>query len=128
MQLGWRLPLFLDPHIERALKAVSCFDDVLSKLALNNSVLRRVPHPELAPRDLRGGDNFKIREWHKVPDFQLALAHNCQGRRLHATNPDYSPGTSTQDDGRGSGEGQVVNLVGLSTRNGGGVKATIFDI
>src|SRR6476660_3012255 len=104
MQLRWRLPFILAAHGERALEAVSCFDDALSNLALNDSVLRRVPHPELAPRDLRGGDNFKIREWHKVPDFQLALAHNCQGRRLHATNPDHSPGTSTQEDSRGSGE------------------------
>src|SRR4249919_1639555 len=128
MQLGWRLPLILDARSERALEAFSCFDDVPSNLALNNSVLRRVPHPELASRDLRGSDNFKIREWHKVPDFQLALAHNCQGRRLHATNPDHSPHTSTQDDSCGSGQGQVVNLVGLPTRNGGGVKAAIFDI
>src|SRR6476661_5928725 len=104
MQLGRRLPLILDAHGESALEAVSCLDDVLSNLALNNSVLRRVPHPELASRDFRGGYNFKIRQWHKVPDFQLALAHNCQGRRLHATNPDHSPGTLTQDDSRASGE------------------------
>src|ERR1700675_3160553 len=98
MQLGWRLPLILDPHSERTLETVSCFDDVLSSLALNNSVLGRVPHLELASRDLGGGDNFKIRQRHKVPDFQLALAHNCQGRRLHATDPDHSPRSSTQDD------------------------------
>ena len=104
MQLGWRLPLIPDPHSERALETISCFGDVLSNLALNNSVLRRVPHPELASRDFGGGDNFKIRQWHKIPDFQLALADNCQGGRLHATNPDHSPGTSTQDDSRGSGE------------------------
>src|SRR4029077_18253263 len=107
MQLGRRLPLILDPHSERALEAASCFDDVLSNLALNNSVLRRVPHPELASRDLRGGDNFKIRYWHKVPDFQLALTHNCQGRRLHATHSDHSPATPTQDDSRGSGDDRL---------------------
>ena len=104
MQLGWPLPLILDAHGERALEAVSCLDDVLSNLALNNSVLRRVPHLELASRDLRGGDNFKIGEWHEVSDFQLALAHNCQRRRLYTTNSDHSPRTSSQDDGRGSGE------------------------
>src|SRR6476660_3113017 len=104
MQLGWRLSLILDTHNERALEAVSCLDDVLSNLALNNSVLRRMPHPELASRDPRGGDNFKIPEWYKVPDFQLALAHDFQGRRLHATHPDHSPAASTQNDSRGSGE------------------------
>ena len=61
MQLGWCLPLILDTHGERALEPISCLDDVLCNLALNNTVLRRVPHPELASRDRGGGDNFKIR-------------------------------------------------------------------
>src|ERR1700751_2154195 len=41
----------------------------------NNSVLRRMPHLKLAAGNLRGGDNFKIGDWHEVPDFQLAPAH-----------------------------------------------------
>jgi hypothetical protein len=27
----------------------------------------------MAARNFRGGDNFKIGEWHEVPDFQLSL-------------------------------------------------------
>src|SRR5260370_10584669 len=104
MQLGWPLSLVIEADSKFVLEGFGCFDDVLSNLALNNSVLRRVPHLELAPRNLRGGDNFEIGEWHEVPDFQLALAHNGQGRRLYSTNPDDSPRASTQDDGRGTGE------------------------
>ena len=38
----------------------------------------------------------------EVPDFQLALAHNGQSRRLHATNPDDSPRALPKNDGRGA--------------------------
>jgi hypothetical protein len=67
----------------------------LRNLPPDNSVLRRVPHLELAACNLRGGDNFKIGDWHEVPDFQLALASNGQSRRLHAANADDSPSTLT---------------------------------
>src|SRR5450759_1073876 len=104
VQLGWPLSLILDAYPKRALEALSQISNLLSNLAPNNPVLRRVPHLELAARNLCGGDNFEIGEWHEVPDFQLALADNCQGRRLHAANPDYSPRALTQDDSRGAGE------------------------
>ena len=104
MQLGWSLPLILDAHGKRALEAFSCFDYVLGNLAPDNSILRRVPHLELAARDFRGGDNFKIGERHEVPDFQLALAHDGQGRRLHPADADHSARALPQDDGRGAGE------------------------
>src|SRR5664279_3970870 len=91
MQLGWPLPLILDAHGERTLEALSCIDYVLGNFAPDNPVLRRAPHLELAARNFRGGDNFKIGEWHEVLDFQLTLADNRQGRRLHSANPDHSP-------------------------------------
>src|SRR5450631_2028298 len=103
MQLGWAMPLILDTDGNRALEALSRIGNFLSNLAPDNPVLRRVPHLELASRNFRGGDNFKIGEWHEVPDFQLALADNCQGRRLHSANPYYSPSALSQDDGRGAG-------------------------
>src|SRR5450756_783124 len=104
VQLGWSLPFIFDAHRKRALEALSCIDYVLGNLAPDDSVLRRVPHLEPASRNFRGGDNFKIGEWHEVADFQLALADNCQGRRLHSANPDYSPPALTQDDRRGARE------------------------
>jgi hypothetical protein len=76
MQLGWHLPLILDAHGKRALEAFGRFDYVLSNLALNNSVLRRVSHLELSARNFRRGDNFKIGKRYEVSDFQLALAYN----------------------------------------------------
>ena len=87
-----------------------------------------MPHLELTARHIGSGDNFKIGQRHEVPDFQLAFAYNCQGRRLHPTNPDHSPRPSAQNDGRGSGQRQVVDLVGLPARHGGGVKAGIFSV
>jgi hypothetical protein len=64
----------------------------------------------------------------EVPDFQLALAHDCQGRRLYPANPDHTPRPSAQNDRRGSGQRQVVDLVGLPARDSGGVKAGIFGV
>ena len=100
----------------------------LGNLALNNSVLRRMPHLKLASGNFRGGDNFKIGDWHEAPDFQLALAHDGQGRRLHAANADDPARPLTQDHGRSAGKGQIVDLVGLPARNSGGVKARIFGV
>src|SRR5271170_1668372 len=104
MQLGRPLPLILDAHGKRTLEVSSRIDYVLSNLAPDNPILRRVPHLELAARNLRGGDNFKIGEWHEVADFQLALAHDGQGRRLHATDPYNSPRALPKNDGCGAGE------------------------
>jgi hypothetical protein len=61
-------------------------------------------HLELAACNFRGGDNFKIGERHKVADFQLALAHDGQGRRLDAANADDSPRAVPKNDGRGARE------------------------
>src|SRR5450631_2039722 len=102
MQLGWHLPLILDAHGKHALEAFSRFDYVLGSLALNNSILRRVPHLKFSARNTRGGDNFKIGKRHEVANFQLALAYNGQCRRLYATNPDHSSRALSQDDGRGA--------------------------
>jgi len=104
MQFGRSLTLIFDAHGERALEAFGCFDDVLGNFVSNDPVLRRVPHLKMAFRNFRGGDNFKIGEWHEVLDFQLTLADNRQGRRLHSANPDHSPRALPQDDGRGAGE------------------------
>ena len=97
MQLGWPLPLILDAHGKRALEAPSRIGKFLRNLTPDNSVLRRVPHQELAARNLRGRDNFKIREGHEVADFQLSLAYDGQGRRLHATNPDLVSARPAQE-------------------------------
>src|SRR5580704_8652801 len=103
MQLGRPLPLILDTHRKHAFEALSRIDYVLSNLAPNNPVLRRVPHLELAARNLRGGNNFKIGDWYEVANFRLALAHNGQGWRLHATNADDPPPRALpKNDGRGA--------------------------
>jgi hypothetical protein len=103
-------------------------DDGLGNLTLEDSLLRRMAQLELAARNFRGRDNFKVGDWHEVPNFQLALAYDGQGRRLHPPNADHSPRALPKNDGRGAGEGQIVDLVGLPARNGGGVKPGIFSI
>jgi hypothetical protein len=80
MQLGWPLPFILDTDGKRPLEIPSRIDYVLSNLAPDNPLLRRVPHLELAARNFRGRDNFEIGDWHEVADFQLALAHDGQVR------------------------------------------------
>src|ERR1700704_6982825 len=104
MQLGWPLPLIIDAHSERALEIPSRIGNLLRNLAPDDSVLRRVPHLKLAAGNFCGSDNFEIGDWHEVSDFQLALAHNGQSRRLHATNPDHPSRALSQDDGRGAGQ------------------------
>jgi hypothetical protein len=104
-----------DPHCKRALEAFGCFGNVLCNLSLNNSVLRRVPDLELTSRNLRGCDNFKIGEWHEVPDFKLAFTHNGQSRCLYSADADHSSRALSQDDGCGAGERQVVNMVSLTS-------------
>jgi hypothetical protein len=94
----------------------SRIDDVLNNLAPDNSFLRRVPHPELTARHMGGGDNLKIGHRHEVANFQLALAHDCQGRRLHPTNPDYAPGPSVQNDCRNRREIDLAKI-GLKKTN-----------
>ena len=121
VQLGRSLPLFLDAHAKRAFEAPSRVDHFLGKLAPDNPLQRRVPHPELTAHHVGGGNDLKIIHRHEVPDFQLSLAHDCQGRRLHPANPDHAPGSSAQNNGRGSGQRQVVYLVGLTARYGSGV-------
>jgi len=128
VQLGRPLPLILDAYGKRALEAPRRIHYVLSNFAPDNPVLRRVPHLELACRNLRGRDNFKIGEWHEVPDFQLALAYDGRGRRLHSANADHSPRALAKNDGRGARQWQVVDLVGLPACDGGGVKPGIFAI
>jgi hypothetical protein len=87
-----------------------------------------VPHLELTASYVRGGDNFKIRLRDKVPDFELAPADDRQGWRLDPANPNNAPRALTKNDGGGSRQRQVVDLVGLSARNGGGVKRSVFGV
>jgi hypothetical protein len=98
------LALILDADGKCALEAASRIDYVQSNFASDNSLLRPVPHLKLASCNFRRGDNFKIGEWHEVPDFQFAPAHDGQGRRLHATNADNPPRTLPKNDGRGARE------------------------
>src|SRR4029077_16825554 len=76
VELRWPLPLIFDTHAKCTLKALSRFDDLLGNFAPDNSLLRRMPHLELTAGHIRSGDNFKIRLRYKIPDFELALAHD----------------------------------------------------
>jgi hypothetical protein len=69
MKLGWPLPFILDADSKRTLEVTSRIGNGLGNLAPNNPVLRRVPHLELASRNLRGRHNFEICERHEVANF-----------------------------------------------------------
>src|SRR5271157_2944497 len=125
----WRpVPLIFNTHAEHALEALGRFDDLLGDLPPDNSLLRRVPHLELTAGYGRGGDNFKIRLRHEIPDFELALAHDRQSWRLDPADADNAPRPATENHGRCSRQRQVVDLVGLSARDGGGVKRSVFGV
>src|SRR5271157_6333674 len=97
----WRpLPLIFNTHAKRALEALGRVDDRLGVLPPDNSLLRRVPHLELTAGYGRGGDNFKIRLRHEIPDFELALANNRQSWRLDPADSDNPPRTATKNNGR----------------------------
>src|SRR5208282_842147 len=98
------------------------FDNRLGDLPPDNSLLRRVPHLEMTAGHRRGGDNFKIRLRHEIPDFKLAPAHDRQSWRLDPADSDNAPRPSTENDGRRSRQRKVVYLVGLSACDGGSVK------
>jgi hypothetical protein len=108
VELRWPLPLVFDAHAQRALKTLSRFDHLLGDLASDNSLLGGVPHLELTAGYVGGGDDFEISLRHKVPDFELALADDRQGWRLDPANSYDAPRTLTKNDGRGSGQRQVV--------------------
>src|SRR5262249_5714227 len=91
VELRWPLPLVFDAHAERTLEALSRFDHLLGNFPPENSLLRRVPHLELTAGYVRGGDNFKIRLRHELPDFELAPAHDRQSWRLDPANSDNAP-------------------------------------
>ena len=76
MQLGRPLPLVFDAHGKPTLEVLGRISNRLGNLAPNNSLLRRMPHLKLASGNFRGGDNFKIGDWHEVSDFQLAPAYD----------------------------------------------------
>jgi hypothetical protein len=78
--------------------------DILGNLAPDNSLLGGVPHPKLTASNIGRGDNFKIGHRHEVADFELALAYDCQGWRLHPANSNHAPGSSAQNDRRGPGQ------------------------
>ena len=88
MQLGWPLPFILDAYSKRTLEVPGRIGNGLGNLAPDNPLLRRVPHLELAFRNLRCRYNFEVGERHEVANFQLAPAHNGQSRCLHSANTD----------------------------------------
>jgi len=87
-----------------------------------------VAHLEFSARDFRGGDDFKIGDRDEVPDLQLAPADDGQRRRLHTTNADNTPSATSQDHGRGTSEGQIVDLIGLTASDSGIVKPGILGV
>jgi hypothetical protein len=87
-----------------------------------------MPHLELAAGDRGRSDDFKIGYRYEVHDLEFALANDRQRRRFYAPHPDHPSGALSQDYGCGAGEGEIVDLVGLPTRDGGGIQSCILGV
>ena len=125
---GRALPLVLDPYAERTLEVPRRGYDLFCVLALEDAVFRCVPHPERAPFDMGRGHDFEVRNRHEVADFKFAFARDRQGRCLDPAHTDHAPRAPAKRDGRGAGQRQVVYLIGLPARHGGGVEAGIIAV
>ena len=128
MELGRALLLVLDPHAQRTRETLRRLDHQIGLFALQNPLLRRMPHLEGAPRDLCGRDDLKIGHGDEVTDFQLAFANDRQRRRLDPSNADDAARALAQDDGCGAREREVVDLIRLAPRDGGCVKLGIVRV
>ena len=125
---GRALPLVLDPHAERTLEVPRQGRDRLGVRSLEDALLRRVPHPEHPGPCMRAGHDLEIRVWNKVANLQFTLARDRQRRGLHPADPDHAARTPADRDGCSAGQRQVVDLVGLPARDGGGVEAGMLAV
>ena len=87
-----------------------------------------MPQPQMARLDRRRRDHLEVGLRDEVPDLQLAPADDGERRRLHPPHPDHRARPAGQGDGRGAGERQVVDLVGLTPGDGGGIQAGVVPV
>src|SRR5262249_13400268 len=79
----------------------------------------RMPHGEATGGDLGGRNDLEIVLDAEVADLQLAHANDRERRRLDAANPNDAVRTGGhQRLGRGAGQREVEDLIGLLARHG----------
>ena len=122
------LALVLHPHAERTREVPRHLGNLLGSFAFQDAVLGRVPHPERAAPGMGGGRDLEVGDRNEVADLQLALARDRKRRRLHPPDPDHTPRATAERDRRGAGQRQVVDLVGLTARDGGGVERGMLGV
>ena len=122
------LALVLHPHAERPRDVPRRLHNRLGIFAFQDAVLGRVPHPQCAAPGMGGGRDLEVGDRNEVADLQLALARDRKRRRLHPPDSDYATCAPAERDRRGAGQRQVVDLVGLTARDGGGVEAGMLGV
>ena len=101
-------------RIQRLSKPLAAKQDIFGDLALENFLPGgAVAHLEFSARDSRGGDDFKIGDRDEVrsPARGQTMAI---GRRLSTRPTPITPFRHVPDHGRGTSEGQIVDLIGLT--------------
>src|SRR4051794_31934507 len=98
MQPGRTLPLVLDPHHERSLTPLGSGCDRLGVTALEDPLLWRMAHAELATFRLCRRNDFEIGLGDEVADLQFALADDRQSRRFHPPDADDGARPTRQRD------------------------------
>ena len=122
------LALVLHPHAERTREVPRRLGNRLGSFAFQDAVLGCVPHPERAAPGMGGGHDLEVGDRNEVADLQLALARDRKRRRLHPPDPDHALRATAERDRRGAGQRQVVDLVGLTARDGGGVERGMLGV
>src|SRR5262249_15426250 len=128
MQPRWRQALLLHLDGERAREAVGAGHDHHRLLAPQDLLLRSVPHQEYPARGARGRYNLEVGLGTEGADLELPLADDREGRRLHAADADDRAAAAAEQDGRGAGEREVVDLVRLLPRHRGGIEILVVGV
>ncbi len=83
--------LVFDVQAEPALEFPRRIGDRLRLAALDDSLLRCVPHAVFAAFGVSRGHHLEILHGHEFPDLQLPPAGDRQRRRLDPPDPGHAP-------------------------------------
>ena len=128
VQPGRRLAFVLHLDRERSREALRTSGDGVRVLPFQDFLRRSMAHGKDPALGVRHGHHLEIDLRAEGADFQFAAADNAKRRRFHPPDADHRAFAAAQKDGRGAGEGKVVNLVRLLPRHRRRVQMRVFPV